>query len=381
MRLLFVSEFLPNWNSGAEGSLLCIGKALEARGHHVSYLWKDAVAGFLPHPRLHDLFELPKRQLERVGTALRKESYDVVILSQPYSYLVYEQLIDLYPRTLFINRTHGWEDRMADSWRQRGWRSASLIQRHLSDLSAAYMNKASERTVKACHGIIAASDLCASYIRNHYCPNHSSVAVIPYGVDFHLLRERRQEGSQRLLFAGQYLPRKGSEVLERILPDIAERYQQASMTFVVPPGDVAKVASFYKSAFGDRLSVLPWMPREKLASVYARHDILLFPSFFEGFGKVFLEGMAAGLCVVGFREGGLPGLATHSRDALICETGDLHAFRMLMERALKNPSLAREIGDRAREVAQRFTWERHAIETENFCHRLTYGEPKTALAS
>jgi hypothetical protein len=40
-----------------------------------------------------------------------------------------------------------------------------------------------------------------------------------------------------------------------------------------------------------------------------------------------------------------------------------------------------EIGVRARDVAQRFTWERHAIETENFCHRLKYGDVKTALAS
>jgi glycosyltransferase involved in cell wall biosynthesis len=108
---------------------------------------------------------------------------------------------------------------------------------------------------------------------------------------------------------------------------------------------------------------------------------LLFPSFFEGFGKVFLEGMAAGLCVVGFREGGLPAIAAHSRDALICPAGDRHSFRMLTERALGDEELVREVGTRARETAQRFNWERHAIETEDFCHRLKFGQVKTALAS
>jgi glycosyltransferase involved in cell wall biosynthesis len=381
MRFLFVSDFLPNWNSGAEGSLLSIGKALEIRGHRVEYLWKDAKPGILPHRRLQDLFELPGRQLKRVSVALQKISADVVILSQPYSYLVYEQLTDLYPQTLFLNRTHGWEDRMSDSWRQLGWRSAGFLERQLSDLASGYMRKACERTVQASQGIIAGSDLCASYIKTHYRPNKGSVVVIPYGVDSQLSTRLRLEGSQRMLFVGQYLPRKGSTMLENILPGIAQRYPEASMTFVVPPEDVKKVASAYGPAFGERLSVLPWMAREKLASVYGRHDVLLFPSYFEGFGKVFLEGMATGLCVVGFREGGLPSMAAHSRDALICETGDVHAFRMMTELALSNPVLAREIGGRARGTAQRFTWERHAIETENFCHRLKYGEARTAMAS
>jgi glycosyltransferase involved in cell wall biosynthesis len=183
------------------------------------------------------------------------------------------------------------------------------------------------------------------------------------------------------MFAGQYLPRKGSKVLERVLPSVAETYRNASVTFVVPEGQIEQVKSIYSPSFGERLTVLPWMSRERLAAVYASHDVLLFPSFFEGFGKVFLEGMAAGLCVVGFREGGLPGVATHGRDALVCNTGDTHAFRMLTELAVGNAVLAEEIGIRARETARRYTWERHAIETEKFCLRLKVGNVKTALAS
>jgi glycosyltransferase involved in cell wall biosynthesis len=381
MRFLFVSEFLPNWNSGAEGSLLSIGDALEKRGHSVSYLWKEPRAGLIPHPRLHDLFELPRRQLERVEAALRKSSFDVVILSQPYSYLVFEKLAPRYPQTLFLNRTHGWEDRMSESWRRLGWREPGSLRKHLADLSATYISKACERTVRACHGVIAASEPCATYIKNHYLPHQTPVSVIPYGVESHLFRQRSHSGSRRMLFVGQYLPRKGSKVLERVLAPLAESYPAASMTFVVPAEQTGEVESLFRGAFGRRLVILPWMSREKLAAVYAQHDILLFPSFFEGFGKVFLEGMAAGLCVVGFREGGLPGTATHLRDALLCETGDHHAFRIWTERALASPNLIRELGDRARDVAQRYTWDRHAIEMESLCRRLKFGEAKAALAS
>jgi glycosyltransferase involved in cell wall biosynthesis len=381
MRLLFGSEFLPDWNSGAEGSLLSIGEALEKRGHQVDYLWKDQVPGLIPHRRLHDLFELPRRQLQRVALVLKQAAYDVVILSQPYSYLVYERLAKLYPQTLFLNRTHGWEDRMSESWRQLGWRDPGMVHRHLADLSATYTTKACERTVRACQGVICASDLCSSFIENHYRPHRTPISVIPYGVESLLPRVERVAGARRLLFVGQYLPRKGSGVLERMLPGISNLYPEASMTFVVPGGDVSHVESTYQPMFQGRLEVLPWMPREKLAAVYARHDVLLFPSYFEGFGKVFLEAMAAGLCVVGFREGALPAVATHLRDALMCATGDQHAFRILTELAVGDAGMVRGVGMRARETAQRFSWERHAVETENFCRKLKFGELKAALAS
>jgi glycosyltransferase involved in cell wall biosynthesis len=199
------------------------------------------------------------------------------------------------------------------------------------------------------------------------------VTVIPYGIEQQLFRYAPDDSTsrcRRLLFAGQFLPRKGSSVLKEMLPVTAARYPDASVTFVVPDVQMASVEAAFRGVFGARLSVLPWTTREKLGEIYRRHDILLFPSFFEGFGKVFLEAMAAGLCVVGFREGGLPDIATHSRDALLCETGDRHAFRILTECALADPAWTRQIGNRAREVARHYTWERHAIETENFCNRL-----------
>jgi glycosyltransferase involved in cell wall biosynthesis len=161
--------------------------------------------------------------------------------------------------------------------------------------------------------------------------------VIPYGVDAALLRKEKKSKPKtfsRMLFVGQYLPRKGSSILEEELPVIARNHPTAEITFVVPHESVAAVASRFGPAFGDRLVIRSWTSRERLMPIYNEHDILLFPSLFEGFGKVFLEGMAAGLCVVGFRE-----------------------------------------------VARRFTWDRHAKETENFCWQLRLGIQKESLAS
>jgi glycosyltransferase involved in cell wall biosynthesis len=165
------------------------------------------------------------------------------------------------------------------------------------------------------------------------------------------------------------------------MPVIARNHPTAEITFVVPDEWVAAVTSRFGPAFGDRLVIRSWTSRERLMPIYNEHDILHFPSLFEGFGKVCLEGMAAGLCVVGFREGGLPDVALHGREALICDPGDSLAFQHLLSCALNNPERAEDIGQRARELARRFTWDRHAKETENFCWQLRLGIQKESLAS
>ncbi len=115
------------------------------------------------------------------------------------------------------------------------------------------------------------------------------------------------------------------------------------------------------------------MPRAELRKIYAAHDVLLFPSLFEGFGKTWLEGMACGLCVVGFDEGGLGDLATHGREALFCEAGDTATWEQLLLEALRHPERLAALRERAQELARLRTWDETARDTEQFCERLRAG--------
>ena len=51
--------------------------------------------------------------------------------------------------------------------------------------------------------------------------------------------------------------------------------------------------------------MLGWQPREKVFDLFARADLLLVPSRWEGFGLVAVEAMQAGLPVFASRVGGL----------------------------------------------------------------------------
>lgn len=64
---------------------------------------------------------------------------------------------------------------------------------------------------------------------------------------------------------------------------------------------------------------------------------------------------------------GLPDIAVAEESALFCEPGNETGLLERLERCLRDPELARMIGVRARGVARRYSWDRVATETEQFC--------------
>ena len=306
--------------------------------------------------------------LRQLSGQMARCQYDYVIASQPYAHRAFSWLRRRYPDTVFLNRTHGWEQRLIQANRRLAWRKEPFIREVLSRVSQVVTSQACRSVVRSADGMIASSSLCGNYIRQRYGLLANQVAVIPHGFSTQAAAGRLDEGTgMRMLFVGQYLPRKGSAVLERELPRVLRDCPNSTITFVVPSGSVDKVKREFQTVAGDRLTVHSWMAQDRLAEIYRTHDILLYPSLFEGFGKVFLEGMAAGMCVVGFAEGGLADIAACGRDALITEPGNAAGFRSLLCWALRNPARARLMGRLAAETASQWTWNRTAQATHTFC--------------
>jgi glycosyltransferase involved in cell wall biosynthesis len=374
MRILAAAQFLPDPNSGSAGSVLAVGQALAARGHTVEYEWLAPDRGLLPHPALRRHFEVPVQQLRALAARLKAAPYDAVMVSQPYAYLAYELLPALYPRTLFLNRTHGWEHRLLRAEQRLGYEPRRpLAQRVLSKASSGMTVAACWRTARAAHGIITPSSRSARFIRETYGLPEGKVAFIGYGLAADFLDWPWTVPTvrlPRLLFVGNYLARKGARILEEVLPRMAQRFPGLELSFVVQEEALAEVERLYRPAFGPRLQVLRWMPRAGLREIYSAHDVLLFPSLFEGFGKTWLEGMACGLCVVGFDEGGLGDVAEHGREALFCEAGDAAGWERLLVEALQQPEHVAEIRERAQKRARQRTWDETARDTELFIERL-----------
>jgi glycosyltransferase involved in cell wall biosynthesis len=103
---------------------------------------------------------------------------------------------------------------------------------------------------------------------------------------------------------------------------------------------------------------------------YRSHEILLFPSLYEGFGMVFLEGMASGMAVVASPTGGVPDIIRHDENGYLVPIGDPDALAAAVEELIGHPETRQHLGEAARVTASQLTWERIAERTLD-CYRTT----------
>ena len=91
---------------------------------------------------------------------------------------------------------------------------------------------------------------------------------------------------------------------------------------------------------------------ESMEELLAMSDVLLLPSEHESFGLVALEAMSAGTPVVASDRGGLPELIVDGSSGFLHDPHDLKGQAASVLALLKDPALARRIGEEARERAR-----------------------------
>lgn len=95
----------------------------------------------------------------------------------------------------------------------------------------------------------------------------------------------------------------------------------------------------------------------QVRTLLAACDVFAWPAVDEIIGMALLQAQAAGLAVVAGGAGAVPDLVEHGRTGLLTCPGDSSAFAAALASLLVDPSLTRELGDRARMRAR----ERHHI--------------------
>ena len=104
--------------------------------------------------------------------------------------------------------------------------------------------------------------------------------------------------------------------------------------------------------------------------IFDRHGIFIFPSFFEGFGKAFMEAMARGLCVVAAENGGMKDVIKHRENGIKVTTGDTKLFTHACLELISSPNVAAAISQNAIATARSYSWRRVALETLSFYQSL-----------
>lgn len=262
--------------------------------------WLERIANRLGHPALGSWFNRRgnDRFVHKVARDLRSDrpfhvwSYDGV--AAPVLRLARQE-----GRRAILDRTIG-------DWRAFNDIMARLREEHgefVEDREAVVSDLEIERQDEeyaAADVILLGSEFAARTVRTHArAPGTASkVRVLTYGCDAALfdggVPRTPLPGSEpvRFLFLGQIGVRKGAhlllEAIRRVPPSAA------SFTFVGRahlPRDVF-------ARYADRVVHRPAIARADVPAIMADHDVLVFPSCFEGAGLVLYEALSAGLALI-----------------------------------------------------------------------------------
>jgi 2-deoxystreptamine N-acetyl-D-glucosaminyltransferase/2-deoxystreptamine glucosyltransferase len=111
-----------------------------------------------------------------------------------------------------------------------------------------------------------------------------------------------------------------------------------------------------RAGLGGRFHVTGFVSHRMVPAIMRRARLLVIPSLHEELGGTALEGIAAGVPVIASAVGGLAGILTDERTALLRRPRDDEGFAEAARRLLDDPEEARRLTARARlEILPRFT--------------------------
>jgi len=378
MRILFIANLKPDPDSGAAGTEVQTINALRDMGVEVDTVWSDELSHWIRHYNLYDLVELPLAYRAAMLKRLSGKRYDVIHANQPHGYLAARALRKSHYPTVFVHRSHGFEGRVRVElarWRFTGPPDARSLSRRVASSALTKLLGISQSLItRYAHGHIVSASQCRDYLVQRHGVPHNRIAVIPQApppVYHHATtRPMTRERLCRLLYVGQFAFIKGTPILAEGATQLLHVRRELSLTWICAAHHHAAARALLPSDLANRVEFLDWCSQLELMKVYDQHGVFLFPSFFEGFGKAFVEAMARGLIVVASDNGGMRDVITHGANGFLFSTGDSQGMIRLCLSAVDNFAQSEAMSIAASQEARRYTWSRTARETAAFYERL-----------
>ena len=236
----------------------------------------------------------------------------------------------------------------------------------IRQLLRAYNLAAFRRTAAViCDSEAARRDLLA-----HADCHPSRVHVVPLGVAPTFFEDAPENARSRFgLPSGPYVLHVGHTGSYKNIPALLHVLAAVALGGV-PAIRLLKIGTPFTDAqvrladelgVSDRIVHLGYVPRDRLSELYRCADVLLFPSWYEGFGLPILEAMACGVPVVASNLGALPEVVGEA--GFLAAPDDHLTMAEQVVALLENTALRTRLVDAGRRRARDFTWQRTAERT------------------
>lgn len=217
--------------------------------------------------------------------------------------------------------------------------------------------------------VIVNSEYMKNEVKNIFNLPEDKLRVVPNGVDVNKFKGYERDYSFRrgyaadnekiVFFVGRLVNEKGAHILLDAIPKVLHHYNDVK--FVIagkgPQLDYLRSKAMAMNIC-QTVYFTGYLSDEDLNKLYKCADIAVFPSLYEPFGIVALEGMVANVPVVVSDTGGMGEIIYHGVDGMKAYTGNANSLADSILEILFNPDRAEEMKKRAFEkVSSIYNWD------------------------
>jgi len=254
---------------------------------------------------------------------------------------------------------------------------------------------AAGHTLRRAAKILTISEFSRRSISRAFGIDPASVAVTPLAAQEHFrpmnraqARERARErfGIDRpfLLNVGDVQPRKNQLGLIRAFHDLIREDPQLPHLLVLTGQETwfsPRVREeIRRSGLAERIRMTGFVAEQDLVVLYNAAEMLVFPSFYEGFGLPVIEAMACGRAVVCSNAASLPEVADAA--AVLVDPGSAGELVRAMRDVLRDEELRNRLERRGLQRSRLLSWRETARKTLDVYYEVAgRGAPTAPLSS
>lgn len=353
-------------NSGSAGSTYRLGQEYRKLGHEVSFFSMDDLPRYLSPYWARILF--PEYVAAHIAKRIRQSGLDVVDCSLGDGW-VWSKVAQLQRQSkpLVVSRSHGL-NHLEHLWSLEEVRQGRLqlsriyplyrgsiqlweVASSLKDADLAFLLNQKEAIYAVEHLKVASHKVCV--VANGIPESFIGLPFVP--------GSNRSDQTIRIAQVGTYIQRKGIEYSVPALRNILKRFPNVEVSFFgtgFPELEKpeAVVYADFEPGLHSRIRVVPFYEHETLPELLNGHQIKLFPTLSEGFGKALVEAMACGLVPVTTNTDGPMEIIKDGHDALVVPTRDSNAIERAIESLLLDVHKLEKLRKNAYQTAQAYSW-------------------------
>lgn len=222
-------------------------------------------------------------------------------------------------------------------------------------------------TLRAYPRIVTISPSVQEEVRRRLQGRKVEVDCVYTGVDPRYFSLVSQEEPYLLYLGRLDLHTKGLDLLVAAFARIAETHPGVILKIAgrgTPANREAVLRLAARVGVEHRIELVGGVDEEQKGELLRRCLFVCMPSRYEGWGIVAVEAAAAAKPVVGTSIAGLRDAVRDGETGVLVPSGDVPSLAEAMSALLTDPERRRRMGERGREWARRFDWDRIAVDQE-----------------